>query len=251
MSVEYVGMTDKGLKRATNQDAIVMLCENGMGLFVVADGMGGHENGELASAAIIEFVQNWWNENLSMMPKIPFMDIVADIQHCLERANQKIYQSYNQNSVCGSTLVLLFIYQDKYAVISAGDSRVYSLYKRKLSQMTTDEIWDNLPQTILHFTERKIKEHPSSGKLINAFGAKEKLSLSIKTEMLSSNRLFLLCSDGVTKECSEKQLRKILLLHDKGEKLINIMERIKGEVYKNGAADNLSIILVLVEMGGV
>ena len=242
MKIDYAGICDIGCSRKVNQDAIAMFSIEEIGVFVVADGMGGHTNGEIASQCIVHEITQWWEHFSEKQYEFDFQKMLQSIIQVLENANKIIYQDYNKNEICGSTAVILFIYKEKYGVVYAGDSRCYIYSKRKLKQLTVDEVWEN--SVGLSVNERNNLKHPNRGKLVNAIGIKENLQCKVLTDRMISQSVFLLCSDGFYKLCSEKYI-KACLKKSKDSKRINIIEHeMLGKVYKNGSTDNISMIIV-------
>ncbi|MBQ9991565.1 MAG: serine/threonine-protein phosphatase [Lachnospiraceae bacterium] len=245
MKIVYSGSCDPGLKREVNQDSIVMFFEpkNQVALFAVADGMGGHSHGEQASHWISSGLKKWMDVFSPERYECSFAKMMRALQDKLEELNKEIFFQYNQNQVCGTTCVLLFIYRDSYGVINVGDSRAYHKQGRKVRVLTVDDVWENQRSIREHFSEREIAVHPNRGKLVQAMGTKEKIALSVKTDSLHQEEVFLLCSDGLYKYCPEKYYKKTV----KGLSEKNMEEAAKklmAKVYENGAGDNASFILI-------
>lgn len=242
----YSGISDVGLKRKVNQDAIFFSSDQGkkLYLFVVADGMGGHSNGEVASQAIVAGMRNWLNNfSKDHYAAKGFSGIMVSLRNKLEQINNEIYTKYNQQHVCGSTCVILVIYQDTYGVISVGDSRVYLKRGLKVKSLMEDDVWENQVDIRENLDIRTIKKHPNYGKLVHAVGTDKGVSISVKTDSLRPKDTFLLCSDGLYKYCEFRDLKKTMSQVDEN----NIETKIKKaveKVYKKGAKDNVSIILL-------
>ena len=202
MRIDYVGKCDKGSVRECNQDAIAMFANEESGLFVVADGMGGHASGELASQEIVTVISNWWERFTPQRYDNNFQKMIKSLGQALEYANDQIFEKYNQMQICGSTVVILFIHEQSYGIIYAGDSRCYAYNKWKIRQLTIDEVWEN--QIGLNEEDRKNKNHPNYGKLLNAIGTKKNVQYKTITNELYHGIIFLLCSDGLYKFCEEK-----------------------------------------------
>lgn len=145
MEINYTGICDVGLKRKINQDSLLMAAhrEQGMYLFAVADGMGGHADGELASRALTEGLAAWADDFRPELFGGDFRSMTASLQNRLQAINRKIYTEYNKAQVCGSTCVVLFIYGGVYGVLSAGDSRIYLCRGFKTASLMTDDVWEN------------------------------------------------------------------------------------------------------------
>ncbi len=244
VKLHYLVKTDIGSKRTVNQDSVAAFVTEEAALFVVADGMGGYSQGEVASGEVVSACREYWDKNKDFLSEKPFLDCLQDLETMLRKVNIKIHEEYNQSQICGSTVVLLFVVQDCYAVLSVGDSHAYSYANGCFSTLTVDDVWENLSSTRQRFSAEEIEEHRNKGKLVQAIGTTEEINPYVHTGRMKGNQTFLLCSDGLYKYCSEdyleKQLKKV-----KSEKSMNtVMQRYMDCVYKNGAKDNISIILV-------
>ena len=241
MNIEYLGLCENGLVRKVNQDAVLLKINEYAGLFVVADGMGGHSNGEIASKMIIQSMEMWWNQFSEEKYQCDFKQMICSIQSSLEEVNKVIFHTYNQGSVCGSTLLVLLLYKNRYAVIHAGDSRAY-LLKSDFRCITVDDVWENQPG--LRAEDRNNKAHLNYGHLTNALGIFEKLKVSIQAGQLCQDMLFLLCSDGLYKMCDEKKIEDSMQHILNNDSMQLKARELKDVVYANGARDNISMVMV-------
>lgn len=245
MKIDYVGICDKGSNREENQDAIAMFSTEEIGVFVVADGMGGHTNGEKASQTIVREISNWWQLFSEMKYEYDFQKMLLSIEQTMENANRLIYQNYNKGEICGSTAVILFVYKGKYGVIYAGDSRCYIYQNRQMKQITLDEVWEN--QTGLSDDERNDIHHPNRGKLFNAVGIKPSIQCRVQTDQITSEAVFLVCSDGLYKMCQDRYIKKCLKRCNEHQKMRIMSEKLLAKTYQNGARDNISFLIVRLE----
>ena len=161
----------------------------------------------------------------------------------LHKLNKKIHTQLNRNQICGSTVIVLFLYKGSYAIVNAGDSRVYRLEGLKARSLMIDDIWENRNQEALKLTKEQQQKHPHRGRLVNAMGTTENVKLYTDAGALKKRDVFLLCSDGLYKYCDQKRINASLrwsILQDPKKRVKNLLE----EVYKTGAKDNISIIIV-------
>lgn len=244
-----IAFSEIGAYRQDNQDVILALQEGDAGLFAVADGMGGHFRGELASRIAADSLRQWWDKIKNCISSVPFLDVVSGLEKKVKMIHRDILAMYEKMGQCGgTTLCLLFVKKDAYAVMNIGDSRLYKCQGRTCIQLTVDDVWENQPQfRNARSEESEMEKDASYGMLVQALGAQEGLKLPVITDIIDKRTRFLLCSDGIYKYIENKlllsQLQKI---HRKSE-LERAAARIKKEVYQNGAKDNLSLILVLAE----
>lgn len=236
MEIRHSVLCDIGKVREENQDSIYTGIGNGWGIFVVADGMGGHTEGAKASRIITDMFRVWAQEKNKDFITSNVVNLFAELRKTLEKANAYIIKETEAGKLCGSTAVALLIIEDNYLLVSVGDSRCYEvqkkIYKSALQQMTHDEIVD-IPGD-------------EYGKLTNAVGIRFPLRCNIISGRLKKQHIFLLCTDGVYKFCNEKELLAIIK-HTKRGCLDKTMQEIKHLVYERGAKDNLSAIVVTVE----
>lgn len=243
------GLCDTGLKRQINQDAIGIFSGQDEGLFVVADGMGGHFEGERASRDVVEAGRKWWEEHQSGKKEEPELPrIVEELKGILISAGKKIWEETKEDEICGAAVVLLWIRQRAYALLWCGDSRCYlaepRLFGAKVTQMTIDDVWENQPDTRLSYGKDELLTHPNRGKLVRAVGANEQAVCTVQTGVLGEKFLFALCSDGVYKYMKQDQFRGFLKSALKAGDLEDILRKMKNSVYGSQAPDNLSCVLV-------
>lgn len=244
--IVYGDVSDIGLHRKENQDAIYSVTNGDFGLFVLADGMGGHKRGGIASQEIVlscrKYIQDI--QNRDKMPD--FLMMTQEVTDVLRRTNEHIFNQYSRDVICGSTVVLLLVKKDCYAVFSVGDSRVYTYYQGEMEQLTIDDTWDNLPATRDSYTQEQIDADARHGKLVQAIGVEKKVTIHVTTNRIKRGQSFFLCSDGMYRYCSEKTLQEGMK-HCVSETMIRVvLDKYKKEVYSNGAKDNFSGIVVCV-----
>lgn len=241
--MEYQGVCDIGLERAMNQDAIFMGANGDIGLFGVADGMGGHSHGERASREIVDGLEQWWRGFRESAYDYDFSRMIYALNQVLEKANHTIYKKAGSGQISGSTVVVLFIYRGRYGILSAGDSRIYLCDRLRVRQLTVDEVWEN--QINLHLSSQVKRQHPNRGKLVNAIGIEEDVRITSSTDQCRKGMTFMLCSDGLYKMLPERQLCSYLRKSRRDSPDIAVSRMIE-KVYDNGAKDNVSVVLVRI-----
>lgn len=229
MIINYTAISDTGLVRTENQDSILSRSGAGWGLFLVADGMGGHQKGAWASKMVADAYDRWIVENGAQIRMMSIPDIMQEIRFVLTAVNSTIRENTEAGQICGSTLVLLLVIPQAYIILSTGDSRCYeikkSLFQRSLDLLTTDDTDE--------FT----------GKLTSAVGPDNFVRCSIFSGEIKGKAAFLLCSDGIYRYCEEKELASVIKVRTQ-EELDASCKRLKELVYSYGARDNLSAILI-------
>lgn len=252
MTVRYAEICDIGLKASENQDAVFCASGDEKGLFVVADGMGGHKNGAFASGVLKEMFSTWWDQNRDSTVKLDGRSACPDrIRDVIKNANRRILSSSPEGSICGSTVVALWIEGDSYTVFSCGDSRCYMITKKlfgfDMRCLTSDDVWENNPNNVKGLTDAQVRQHKNHGKLLRAVGTENEFVCSVRGDVLPEKSLFLLCSDGVYKYAGEEELyREVKKAWGKETDLKTCVQAVKNLVYRNGAPDIMSVILVSV-----
>lgn len=242
MNLISSGKTDVGKTREINQDSFGIFRKEDVELFVVADGMGGYTNGEKASQTVVGEISKWWDSFSPVTYDYEFEKMVSAIEQVIANANRIIYTKYNVNEVCGTTVVALFIFGERYGIIYAGDSRCYGAVGRKFGCLTIDETWEN--QSHISTAERRNKNHPNRGKLVNAVGIKDNVQCRVLTGITESDYVFLLCTDGLYKYCGDSFIKRCMRLSKDKKTIDTQINNLIGKVYKNGADDNVTVIIV-------
>ena len=241
--LSFSTVCDKGLIRQINQDSVYADSDGYNGIFCVADGMGGHSKGELASQTIISEIKKAWERFCVLDKKTPFREAFGLFEKALDDANSLIYESYNKESICGSTVSLLFVYDDCYGIINVGDSRIYISQKKQIVQVTEDDVWENLPEQN-GIDKAVLVQSPKYGKLTNSVGTSERVFKKYSICQMQGKQSFLLCSDGLHKCCDDSLVNSIIIKNRNNP--VRVTNNLSDEVYQMGAPDNFSIIYICV-----
>lgn len=234
--------------RTVNQDAIYASAGKNRGIFVVADGMGGHSGGEFASGAIVHGIRNWWDSNEFADAELGIDSVAGQCNSLLININTEVFSHFAaKGQVGGSTVAVLIIWDDRYAILSAGDSRIYRVREKNLEQLTTDDVWENLPEVKYEMSNEKVVCDSRFGKLTEALGSEERLKINRYGGMLSEREVFLLCSDGVYKYCTHEELEEIICRGKVFKSAGRMKEMIRKCALKNGVDDNYSAIICRVK----
>jgi protein phosphatase len=197
------GGTHRGNIRAINQDAF--LNRPDIGLWAVADGMGGHASGERASALVVE--------QLSMLPRPRFLGRSAHQVECLiAEANRRLVDEAEAGgeAVIGTTVVVLLAVGRSCALMWVGDSRIYRLRASRLQQLTTDHTEVQRWVAAGQLSAEDAETHPYAGVLSRAVGAEDEICIDRTIEPLYDGDRYLLCSDGLTKELAPERIETLL-----------------------------------------
>lgn len=245
MNISFSQYTSAGLVRQNNEDSLFAAENDRCALFAVADGMGGHFGGELASGCMTEALGQWWKD-FERSP-IEFKDCAESLRQVITEVNEKLYSKYSlKGQTCGTTIALLMIYADRYILMNAGDSRVYCMRRGKVIKESVDHVFAAEARMAGEMTESEINSHKNKDKLTSAIGCRAEFKLNVKTAPLTENSSFFICSDGVYKYCSEKDIKKFISIKDH----TGTKAAVKALVEENGARDNFSYIKIIVGRGG-
>lgn len=235
MAIECVSRTHVGLRRKVNEDSILVRADRG--LFAVADGMGGHEAGDVASGKVAEALQN--------LPIVYGLEqLVEQAIDALKKVNQQLIAmaaSDNSDRTIGSTVVGLALADGQFRCFWAGDSRAYRVRGGHIAQLTRDH---SLVQKLVDagmLDPGGMEDHPNSNIVTRAVGAAEQLEVEvISGDALPGDR-FLLASDGLTRLVKDDELLAELSAdpNEAAERLVDI-------VLSRGAPDNVSMIIATV-----
>lgn len=228
--MKAAGRTDRGRVRELNEDTFGYH-DN---LFVVADGMGGHQAGEVASAIAVETILK--------------ADLTGDLKTAMQKtmaaANQAILKEAGQDkdlSGMGTTVAVLYVDGERAYVTNVGDSRVYYLSGSNLKQITHDH---SLVYELVKSGEITIEEaktHPQRNILTRALGSNEMLETEISEIEVAIGDKFLLCSDGLTNSIPEDLIKELMSKEEDPE---TIVDQLIDSANELGGADNITVILV-------
>ncbi|MCL6728820.1 PP2C family protein-serine/threonine phosphatase [Sphingomonas hankyongi] len=234
MRFECVSRTHVGLKRKINEDSI--LVETPRGLWAVADGMGGHEAGEVASAMVAEALRN--------LPSSDNLDEFAtSATDSLRRVNDdliRLAQTMDSERTIGTTVVALAIDGDRFRCLWAGDSRAYWLRGGQIMRISRDH---SLVQDLVDVGMLKPEEaegHENANVITRAVGVRETLELDSVSGDARPGDLFLLASDGLTRLVDDQEIAAEITRGSLDEAADNLIEK----VLERGAPDNVSLIIV-------
>jgi serine/threonine protein phosphatase PrpC len=227
-------VTHPGCSRQINEDSQLVREEDAV--WAVADGMGGHLAGEVASAAIVEALGD-----ASIGGDLDAR--VDRLEAILGAANRSIYEAgVRAGARMGSTAVVLHIFEGKVVVLWAGDSRIYRLRDGVLSRMTRDHttVQDMVDRGLL--TPQEAIHHPLGHVISRAVGVEPDLDVEVRIEEVHARDVFLLCSDGLTGVISDDEITEHLVTSRRGA-----CQALLDLTLERGAPDNVTIVTVACE----
>ena len=224
--------SDVGKVRKLNEDSGIAQPEER--LWCVADGMGGHSAGDLASQMIVNSLAKVKaSENLS--------EHVDFVEHSILGVNNRLHEmSAAQNQTSGSTVIVLLGGAHHAVFMWAGDSRLYRLRNGTLEQLTTDHTQAELYVEQGLITRESAADHPSGNMVTRAVGAAENLFLDIDIVAVESGDRFLLCSDGLDKHLSDPEIEAVL----RDGEPEHVVDELVEATLARGAVDNVTVCVV-------
>ena len=231
-------MTDIGMKRSVNQD-YVFKSDQPMGsfdnLYIVADGMGGHQAGDLASKYAVEVICNQVKNELQGEPHYVF-------DKALREANEQVLRKASTDDNLkgmGTTVVAATVIDDILHFVNIGDSRLYVI-NQGINQLSRDHSLVEEMVRLGGIKPEEAKNHPDKNIITRAIGAKEKIQPDYYQYQIKKDDCFLMCSDGLTNMVDDATIFNLVQgARDIVEAVINLIEKAK----QNGGADNIGVIV--------
>jgi PPM family protein phosphatase len=237
--IEYGARSDQGMVRPSNEDSFI--ADSQSKTFLVADGMGGHAAGEIASQIAASTV----NELLSK--RSPESNLENVLHHAMQEANARVYETQRlkpEYRGMGSTLTVLTIRDHNYFLAQVGDSRAYLFRKKTLRQLSRDHslVWPLYEKGLL--TKEDLSRHPRKNLITRSIGTHAKVEVDLQNGSILEGDIFLLCTDGLTDVLSDKDIQKILSAGGKNPQYIS--EELIQAANSGGGPDNVTVVVVCI-----
>ncbi|MDR6410200.1 PP2C family protein-serine/threonine phosphatase [Paraburkholderia terricola] len=228
--------SDAGRIREINEDACLDQPE--LGRWAVADGMGGHAVGDLASRLVIDSLSR-------LAPPLSMKSFVADARTRLQKANRQLREEAARRQVqrIGSTVVVLLACDRFCAYVWAGDSRLYLYREGRLRQLTRDHSQVEALKSLGVITDEEARHHPAQHMITRAVGATDLLELDDDVIEVADGDVFLLCSDGLSNEVSDDEMLAVLT----AAACENACEELVDLALARGGRDNITAVVVRAE----
>ncbi len=249
MRVTSCGITDVGLKRSHNEDNFLINEE--LNLYVVADGMGGHNGGEYASAICVNTVEEIV-ENMELGDAVPVeeddpVDLVREkLRYALRLSGRRIYEKAAESPEfhgMGTTAVALLIDAGNAFVAHVGDSRLYLVREDTVQQVTEDHSFVARQVKAGALTEEQAKSHRMRNVIYRSLGYQEDVEVDVQVLALRKGDRFLLCSDGLSGHLEEFEIFDHLKNHAPQE----ASRRMIDLACERGGDDNITVVVALVD----
>lgn len=246
----FDGRSDRGKKRGNNEDSYgIVPLEDGYNIFIVADGMGGHNSGEIASRMAVDHI----SEAVVNSPELVIPDhpgepeeMIDKIAGMIKNANRAIFQRPLEDSGytgMGTTVVVAVVKDDRLHLGHVGDSRAYLIHQDTILQLTADHSY--VEELVRNGTLRKeeAKFHPQRNLITRALGTARSIQVDVATHELAPGDFLLLCTDGLTNMLEDEEIKNIII--EAGNPEVACRKLVE-EANGRGGDDNITVITVRI-----
>ena len=253
MKIDICGNTDIGRKRQFNEDSYLLLDlsragsqgSNSTSLIAVADGIGGHVGGDMASSLAVETIKEkiaGWAET----SRSSYQDARV-LEESIQLANRRIYEKASSDSEftgMGTTIVTALISGDWVTVSNVGDSRAYMIRDGSIKQISRDHSWKAEQQRLKVLSEKEIQESPFKHTITRSLGFEADVQVDTFQIEIRGGDYLLLCSDGLYDSIPDGLMLKIV---KKNKSLSKICQKLIKEANKHGGQDNITAVLASIK----
>ncbi|HUK20795.1 MAG TPA: Stp1/IreP family PP2C-type Ser/Thr phosphatase [Gemmatimonadales bacterium] len=241
MSITSSGRSDVGIIRSGNEDSFIMVPERG--IWVVADGMGGHAAGEVASEMAVRFVARELGSLLDASDETAAERMRAAIRAANGAIFQRTLTEHDKRGM-GTTVTALVLHDGRFLIGQVGDSRAYLYRENRLIQLTKDHSYVQEQVDAGYLTPEQARSHPYSNVITRCVGANNEVLPDIYVGALKPKDLFLLASDGLTGMLEDQELGDLLGANRAPQETVDLLI---AEANRRGGLDNITAILVRVD----
>lgn len=238
-----VGKTDTGILRKNNEDTIYVYQSKGEleNISIVADGMGGHNAGEIASRSAIEYFLEYFTDKFD---KGEFENILYLMADAVTYSNANVYKNSFKDEAyngMGTTFLCAIIFDKKLKICHIGDSRLYLFRNNELKQITEDHalVADMVRKG--EITEEEARNHPNRNVITRSLGTSENVLIDTFEIDIEDDDIILMCSDGLNTMLEDDRIKRIV---SSGESLETMVDSLIVEAKFEGGFDNVSVIIM-------
>jgi serine/threonine protein phosphatase PrpC len=240
----FAAISDKGLIREKNEDCFnVITGQPDIPMtFIIADGMGGHNSGDVASKMAVDFVSNFimdYPERFSIDE-----DIGQAIVEAMDMANKEIYLfslKNKSNAGMGTTLIVAIFLKERLYIGHVGDSRVYLIRNGYIKRMTVDHSYIEELVRMGTLTRKEAEMHPGRNVITRALGCGEELQIDTYCFQIEDNDSYIICTDGLTNMLSENEIKEIV---ENSKDPQHACDQLVRKANENGGEDNITVIVI-------
>ena len=248
MGILCAGATDIGRKRKTNQDSICL--DHTHHFFAVADGMGGHNGGDIASQLSVKVMPEYFAKNIAGNESVVVM------KKMIQEVNQAILQKAQEDPTLqgmGTTVSAVHFAGPQLVIGNVGDSRVYLINNHKIYQMTRDHSFVQEKLNMGIYTREDAVKDPQKNVLVRSVGFEADLLVDVFNYRICKNDIFMICSDGLHGKVSDSDILHIVErnipdpAHCSTQDVEKTIQELIQQANDNGGQDNISVILAVAQ----
>jgi protein phosphatase len=239
--ITCAGRTDVGVIRSGNEDNYLMIPDRG--IFLVADGMGGHAAGEVASEMAVRFI----TRELGSLRGLSDDEVSERMRMAIRSANSAIFQrtlTEQDKRGMGTTVTALALYEARFLVGQVGDSRAYLMRGGKLVQITKDHSYVQEQVDAGYLTPEQARSHPYSNVITRCVGANADVMPDIYVGAVRRSDIFLLASDGLSGMLEDYELAEVLSTGEPPQRMVDVLI---ASANQHGGLDNITAIVVRID----
>ncbi len=249
MKIRYAAKTDVGMKRTHNEDYFSLVEDEQ--LFIVADGMGGHASGEVASKMAAETMSEFYQRTKDEEATWPFkmdrsLSYIENRLVCsIKLANLRIFETSCRDvryKGMGTTIVSSIVSGDKVYIGHVGDSRCYRIRNGAIEQLTRDHsLLEDYKEAKPDMTEEEERNFPHKNVITRALGMRETVQVDVSTYQIEPGDVYVLCSDGLTGMVTDPELGDLVA---KSDSLEGAVAKLVDQANRSGGTDNITTLLL-------
>jgi protein phosphatase len=247
MGIVCAGATDIGRKRKTNQDSICL--DHSHNFYAVADGMGGHNGGDIASQISVKVMPEFLAKNIELEPRLLMKDMIQEVNRAILRKAEE-----NPDLHGMGTTISAFMFAGPQLVIgNVGDSRVYLVNNHNIYQITRDHSFVQEKLNLGIYTREEAVKDPQKNVLVRSVGFENELQVDVFHYRICKNDIFLICSDGLHGKVSDADILHIVQrnISDpsrcRKEDAEKTVKELIQQANDNGGQDNISVIIAVAQ----
>ena len=237
-NVTSSGVTNTGHVRTRNEDSILLLDDEG--IWLVADGMGGHHAGDFASQTIARNMGLYKQQGALEDSVLLLEENILNSNAIIREKSSKL----GKNATIGSTVVCTYIWQNYLFTFWAGDSRLYRYRENKFERLTEDHSYVEELVRMGKIEAKDAESHPAANVVLKAVGIDDELSMDFDYFELLNNDIFIICSDGLYKDLDESTIATII--SENNDDMLELSQSLLSRSLDAGGTDNTSIITLKV-----
>jgi serine/threonine protein phosphatase PrpC len=247
MGILSTGASDIGRKRKTNQDSICLANEHHF--YAVADGMGGHNGGDIASQLSVKVIPEFLEKNPAMEAQALMKNVILEVNRAILKKAEEQPELHGM----GTTLSAIYFQGQTLVIGNVGDSRVYMINNNKIYQMTRDHSFVQEKLNMGIYTRDEAVKDPQKNVLVRSVGFEADINVDVFNYRVCKNDVFMICSDGLHGKVSDGDILQIIQqnINDPSTCTIKDVEGAVTELIQqandNGGQDNISVIIAVAQ----